>query len=113
MFKMISREEAIDVISMLEESDILKDDLKEKLTDIRTCIEAELQGWHFWSANDDDYVELHIARRSDLWTDEVKQKCEALDKAHTFIPAPYEKNYINRDPDGEGEEENEAAGDYV
>lgn len=94
---MIDRQTAIYTLRELEDSDILNDELIQKLIDIRTCIEAELDGWHFWGASDDDYMELHIARRQDLWTDEVKAKCEAIDKRHTFVPAEYEQHdLINR-----------------
>lgn len=106
---MISRDEAIKTISFLEENELLSDDLRAKLLDIRSCIEAELQGWHFWGASDDDYMELHIARCSDLWTNETKELCERLDHKYTFTPAPYEKDIVNREID----DDNEAAGDYV
>ena len=105
---MISREEAIQTLVTLEESDILDDELQSKLMDIRVCIEEELQGWHFWGASDDDYMELHIARRADLWTKEAEEKCAELDKYYTFTPAPYEVNDVGRDDDPD-----EAAGVYV
>ena len=94
---MIDRETAIYTLHELEDSDILNDELVQKLADIRTCIEAELDGWHFWGASDDDYMKLHIARRGDLWTDELRAECEEIDKAHTFVPAEYEaQELINR-----------------
>lgn len=110
---MISREEAIETLSFLESNEILSEDLQGKLLDIRSCIEAELQGWHFWGAEDDDYIELHIARRSDLWTDEVKKKCEELDHKHTFTPAPYEVDKVSRELEDDEEDAQEAAGVYV
>ena len=42
-------------------------------------------------------MKLHIARREDLWTDELRAECKEIDKAHTFVPAEYEaQELINR-----------------
>ena len=35
-----------------------------------------------------------VARREDLWTDEVIAKCEHIEKEHSFVPAPCEKEEI-------------------
>lgn len=41
---MISREDAACVLAELESNDLIADEIREKLTDIRSCIEAEGQG---------------------------------------------------------------------
>lgn len=101
---MISREDAACVLAELESNDLIADDIKEKLTDIRACIEAEAEGWHFWGASDIDYGDLHTAIRSDLWTESERKKCEALDEYYTFTPAPYEAgDVIDRRRELEGD----------
>lgn len=87
---MISREDAVCVLAELESNDLIADEIREKLSDIRNCIEAEGQGWHFWGASDIDYGDLHTSIRADLWTESERKKCEALDEYYTFTPAPYE-----------------------
>ena len=92
---MITRDKAIETLVFLESNELLSDEFKNDLADIRCCIEAEKNGIHFWGGDDSEYMELNVARREDLWTAEAEQKCMDIFKAHRFTPAPYEKDEID------------------
>lgn len=87
---MINRDDAIEVLRNLTESDILSEEIEEKLEQIILCIEEEQDGRHIWGATSDDWTELHIAYRSDLWTDDLAMKMENICQKYSFVPAPYE-----------------------
>ena len=89
--RMITREEAIDVLFQLENSEILSDELVDQISQINLMIQAETLGKHFWGADADDYAKVHTAYREDLWTDELIRECQDIDFNHTFDPAPYEE----------------------
>lgn len=91
---MITRDKAIETLVFLESNELLSDELKNDLADIRCCIEAEQNGTHFWGADDAEYMEMNIARREDLWTEEAEKKCLDIYNAHRFEPAPYEEDEI-------------------
>ena len=92
---MITREEAVEKLIELESNGLLNDDLQAALSDIRCCVEEECKGLHMWGADDAEYMELHVARRADLWTKEAEEKCMNIYNAHKFEPAPYEKDEID------------------
>lgn len=92
---MITRDKAIETLVFLESNEILSDELQNDLADIRCCIEAEQNGIHFWGGDDSEYLELNVATREDLLTEEAKQRCMDIFKAHRFTPAPYEKDEID------------------
>lgn len=92
---MITRDKAIETLIFLESNEILSDELQNNLADIRCCIEAEQNGIHFWGGDDSEYLELNVATREDLLTEEAKQRCMDIFKAHRFTPAPYEKDEID------------------
>lgn len=94
MAEMITRQEAIVTIHVIIDSGILSEDITDKLEDIAICIEEEQLGYHRWNA-DDDFNLLHIARRSDLWTDELIAQTKAASEKYSFKPAPYEVQAIN------------------
>lgn len=107
MAEMITRQEAIVTIRDIINSGILSEDITDKLEDIAICIEEEQLGYHRWNA-DDDFALLHIAHRSDLWTDELIAQTKAVSDKYSFKPAPYEVQAINdyiKDLYGEDEEE--------
>lgn len=106
--KMLTREMACDLLMLLEESEILNEEITEQLSEVRLCIAAEMHGRHFWGADCDEYVKLHTAYRDELWTDELYEEVDRLDKKYTFEPAPYEDEEIKSiyEPvDDPGEEE--------
>lgn len=92
---MITRNKAIETLVFLESNELLSDELQNDLADIRCCIEAEQNGIHFWGGDDSEYLELNVATREDLLTEEAKQRCMDIFKAHRFTPAPYEKDEID------------------
>ena len=92
---MITRDKAIETLVFLESNKLLSDELQNDLADIRCCIEAEQNGIHFWGGDDSEYLELNVATREDLLTEEAKQRCMDIFKAHRFTPAPYEKDEID------------------
>lgn len=91
---MITRDKAIETLVFLESNELLSDEFKNDLADIRCCIEAEKNGVHFWGGDDSEYMELNVARREDLWTAEAEQRCMDIYKAHRFTAALYEKDEI-------------------
>lgn len=79
---MPTRKEAIETLYELINSGILSEDISSKLEDIAKCIEVEDSennlGISLWGVLEDDWVELVIAYREDLWTDELKAKIQAI-----------------------------------
>jgi len=76
---MPTREEAIKTLYQLINSDVLSDEIAEKLEDIAKCIGAEdEQNIFIWGVEDNDWAELYIAYRSDLWTDELKARMKSI-----------------------------------
>lgn len=91
---MITRQEAVETLIELESNDLFSDELQAAIGDIRCCIEEEEKGLHMWGADDAEFMELHTARREDLWTEEAEKKCMDIYNAHRFQPAPYEQDEI-------------------
>lgn len=89
----ITREEASAVLQTLIDSDILDEDLESALEEIKLCIEEECAGYHCWGASD-EFDELSVAYREDMWTDELKAKLRSIHDKHSFTPAPYEVDYF-------------------
>ena len=76
---MPTREEAVEKLFSLINSGILSGEMEEALEDIVKCIEAEEeQGIFIWGAKENDWAELYVAYREDLWTDELKQKMQQI-----------------------------------
>ena len=86
----ITRNEAVDTLYMLVNSDILDDDLRDKIEEIANCIEKENLGYSLWGA-EEDATELFVARREDLWTDELKERLAEIHNKYSFTPAPFER----------------------
>lgn len=64
---MPTRREAIITLYQLINSGILSTELKEKLKEIATCIEAEEKKEIFiWGVEDDDWAELYAVREPEL-----------------------------------------------
>ena len=103
--KMITREEAIDVLFQLENSDILSEELVEQISEINLMIQAETHGKHFWGADAEEYAKVHTAYRDNLWTDELLRECQDINFNHTFDPAPYEEADIESNIEEEDPEE--------
>lgn len=87
---MIGREEAIETLRNLVDTDVLSEDIQSKLDQIATCIEEEQDGRHIWGTEDDDWMELHIAHRDDMWTEDLYQKLNQICEKYSFVPAPQE-----------------------
>lgn len=87
--KFITRSEAVSVLSALIDSGILSDEIEDALQDIMFCIEQEQLGYHCWGG-ENELVELFTSHRADLWTDELKEKVQAIHNKYSFTPAPYE-----------------------
>ncbi len=101
---MITREKAADVLYELINAGVLDRELTSSLEDIARGISEEQYGRHVWGSEEDDWVKLHVAYRSDLMTDELVNELQAIDQKYSFIPAPYEaENLIEN---GEGDEPN-------
>lgn len=76
---MPTREEANETLCELIDSNILSDELTEKLEGIRQCISAEeSHGIFVWGAESDDWMKLFVAYREDLLTDELKKELQSI-----------------------------------
>ena len=93
----ITREEAIKILTELEESGILNEELENGVADILLCIDAERDGYHFWGADDDEWIKLYTAYREDLLTPELKAELQAINDKYSFVPAPYEAEAFEED----------------
>lgn len=94
MDRFITREEAIETLVNLVNSGILDEELENNLEEIISCIDYERKGYHAWGA-DCEFTDLFIAYRSDLWTDELKERMQKLHNKYSFTPASYEQEEIN------------------
>jgi len=60
----------------------LDEDLEDRLQDIANCIRAEDKehdlGIDIWGTEDNDWVDLYVAKRDDLITPEWEQHCDAV-----------------------------------
>lgn len=91
---MLTRDEAIEALYEIIDSPVVDEEIRDKMLDIANLIEIEKRGMHFWGGNRDDYYEMVVSRREDLWTDEAIAKADKIQKEHSFEPAPYEKAEI-------------------
>jgi len=91
---MITREEAIEVIYDLIDSDILKTDVEERLQDIANCIEGELVGRHEWGVDRSKLAKLYGATRIDLVTDKDIEEYDRIHRKLTFVPSVDERIVI-------------------
>lgn len=89
MANYITRDEAIDVLQTLVNSDILEEDLEEDIEEIITCIQSEDEGYHIWGA-DEEAEKLFTSYRTDLITPELEEELNAISDKYSFTPAPYE-----------------------
>lgn len=73
------REQAVQNLYELINSGILSKEVESNLEDIAKCIEAEDRennlGISLWGAEDTDWMDLYVAKRSDLMTPEWEQHC--------------------------------------
>lgn len=66
---MIDRDNAILTLTTLIDSNVLNDDICFELSEIRTCIRGEKQGYFLWGAAN-DYQDLYNIRKGDIeWQD--------------------------------------------
>ena len=80
--EMPTRAQAIEVLYKLMNCGILDEDLEDRLQDIANCIMAEDKehdlGIDIWGTEDNDWVDLYVAKREDLITPEWEQHCDAV-----------------------------------
>ena len=79
---MPTREESVHTLYSLINSGILSEELEEQLEDIARCIESEDAdnnlGVFLWGIEENDWMDLYTARRSDLITPEWEKHCHEL-----------------------------------
>lgn len=109
--KFLSREDAIELLRDIVESDILKEELSDGLEELIQLIRYELNGEHFWNQPYSAADKLGVAYREDLWTPELIAEVEKQHIDARFTPAPNEiedlKAYFmeTRECDEESDEE--------
>ena len=77
--KVITRDEAINILYTLVNSGILSETLEEKLREIADNIEMEKIGYHFWGADREENAKLFTAVHVDCITPEFEEECERID----------------------------------
>lgn len=86
----ITRDEAMDVLLHVVESNILNEELKDRLTNIIACIGAEKEGRHEWGQNTKPLYDF----ADNETTDEAIKACINIIDNVTFIPASCEREEI-------------------
>lgn len=88
--RMMSREESMQVLCSLMNTGILSEDVELALNDIVICIQGEINGFHFWSGDDQDITDLNTAKRADTITDDWLQHCEKIANKYKYGLSPFE-----------------------
>lgn len=86
---MITRDEAVRTLCDVADSGILRDDIVEKLEEIAGLILDEKRGLHGWGA-DENYRELMVAWREDIWTSEKAGRVLSIWDKYAFEPSEFE-----------------------
>ena len=108
---MISRKEAISVLYGIINGQYFEEELEGKvgkelenaLTDIANCIEAEeVLGIHSWGMDDEEWVFLHTAFRTDLHDfEDNKNKQKEILERNRFTPSLAEIKLMEQEKDDE------------
>lgn len=94
MNNVITRDEAVDILAALLDTNMFAPEIEDKLADIMNAIENEKYGLHLWGADNDEYAVLYTAVREDLITDEYRAEGERIWEKYSFEPSPFEKAEI-------------------
>jgi len=84
--KMITRQEAINVLYQIMNSGIIDEELEDALQEIANCIEDEnYLKIHSWGMPCNEYIKLHTSKRTDLpdYAAFIKE-CEEIYKRYSF-----------------------------
>lgn len=100
---LITRDEAIAVLTKLINSNILSSDIEADVYDILRVIENEKIGYHFWGADEKEYMKLFTAVRSDLVTDDYRKECQEISDKYAYAPSDHEAAEIEANIDEEVE----------
>lgn len=88
---MITRDDAIEVLYDLINSNVLDDELCEDLQNVANCIEGERDAMHLWGADDHEVAELYTTVGGDEpFIKEHEALCNKLYKKYCFGPSDYE-----------------------
>ena len=88
---MIKREEAVDTLYALINSNVLDEELCDKIENIASCIGSERDGLHLWGADDQEVAELYTTVRSDAADlKEHENLCDMLYQKYCFEPSEFE-----------------------
>lgn len=90
----ITREEAVEVLTQLINSGVLTYDIEEKLVDISNLIDLERVGYHFWGADEEEFAKLHIALNNEVIMPKLEEELERIDDKYSFIPSHFEHKEI-------------------
>lgn len=101
----ITREEAVEVLTQLINSGILTYDIEEKLVDISNLIDLERVGYHLWGADEQEYTKLNTAFSNDVVTPALEEELETIDDKYSFIPSHFEHKEIEANINDYDEEE--------
>ncbi|SFG65290.1 hypothetical protein SAMN04487761_13431 [Lachnospiraceae bacterium C7] len=85
MLNMITRQQAITTLGILETSGLLSKEIQNRLADIIKCIQGEQEGVHWWGAERSDYC-LARYRQKDI-SEKEKTDYENILLKHMFWPS--------------------------
>ena len=99
----IDRDEAVEVLWELANSDKVPEKVSEKLTDILSRIEDERYGWHTWGADEEEVNKLRANNRYDVDITRHEKEYLEIDRKYTYKPSEWDKGRIDSYAEGYGE----------
>lgn len=88
---MITREEAVETLYGLINSNVLDEELCDSIENIANCISAERDGLHLWNADDEEVAELYTSVRDNTPDAEAHMElCNKLYAKYCFGPSKVE-----------------------
>lgn len=99
---MITRDEAVDTLYSLINSNVLDEELCDSIESIANCISAERDGLHLWNADDQEVAELYTSVRDNAPdADAHMELCNKLYAKYCFAPSRFEEPDFTAGEEGE------------
>lgn len=98
-YKMITRDEAVNLLYELADSTALSEEVKNKLVEIANIIDDENIGYHFWGAKTLEKGKVFATYEKSSMTPQLLDELEALSEKYSYIPSAYERDEIYRNID--------------
>ena len=102
---MITREEAVQFLYRVMDSELISEEAELNLQEIANCIDGENDSLHLWGVPDKDVQTLYTSVREDLITDAYKAELDRLYQLYRFYPSKFEEDELIAEQDGEDDEQ--------